>query len=109
MVNTSGVRTDVGAAAIGRPFFAAVLFAALVVSVVGHTSNYGLIRRYDANLLAPLTLMTPIFTIAFGVWLTGDRLDARMVIGTLVALTGALAIALRSGTRSAELRAREQD
>ena len=96
------------AAAIGLPFVAAVLFAALVVSVLGHTSYYGLIRRYDANLLAPLTLMTPIFTIAFGVWLTGDRLDARMVIGTLVALTGVLVIALRSGTRSALLPEREQ-
>jgi len=96
------------AAAIGWPFVAAVLFAALVVSVLGHTSYYGLIRRYDANLLAPLTLMTPIFTIAFGIWLTDDRLDARMVIGTLVALTGVLVIALRSGTRSALLPEREQ-
>ena len=96
------------AAAIGWPFVAAVLFAALVVSVLGHTSYYGLIRRYDANLLAPLTLMTPIFTIAFGVWLTGDRLDARMVVGTLVALMGVLVIALRSGPRSALLAEREQ-
>ena len=96
------------AALIGWPFVAAVLFAALVVSVLGHTSYYGLIRRYDANLLAPLTLMTPIFTIAFGVWLTGDRLDARMVVGTLVALTGVLVIALRSSPRSALLAEREQ-
>ena len=81
---------------------------ALVVSVLGHTSYYGLIRRYDANLLAPLTLMTPIFTIVFGVWLTGDRLDARMMAGTLVALTGVLVIALRSGPRTALLPEREQ-
>ena len=52
--------------------------------------------------------MTPIFTIAFEVWLTGDRLDARMVVGTLVALMGVLVIALRSGPRSALLAEREQ-
>lgn len=96
------------AAAVGWPFVAAVLFAALVVSVLGHTSYYGLIRRYEANLLAPLTLMTPIFTIAFGVMLTGDRLDARMVGGAVLALAGVLVVARRSRPASALLAEREQ-
>lgn len=96
------------AAAAGWPFVAAVLFAALVVSVLGHTSYYGLIRRYEANLLAPLTLMTPIFTIAFGVALTGDKLDARMVAGAMLALAGVLVVALRSRPASPLLAEREQ-
>ena len=96
------------AMAIGWPFVAAVLFAALIVSVLGHTSYYGLIRRYEANLLAPLTLLTPIFTIGFGVMLTDDHLDARMVTGTLLALTGVLVVALRSRPKSALLAEREQ-
>ncbi len=96
------------AAAAGLPFVAAVLFAALVVSVVGHTSYYALIRRYEANMLAPLTLMTPLFTIAFGVALTGDRLDARMVAGAMLALAGVLVVALRSRPKSALLAEREQ-
>jgi drug/metabolite transporter (DMT)-like permease len=96
------------AAAVGWPFAGAVLFAALVVSVLGHTSYYGLIRRYEANLLAPLTLMTPIFTIAFGVLLTGDRLDARMIAGALLALAGVLVVARRSRPASALLAEREQ-
>ena len=95
------------AVAIGWPFVGAVLLAALVVSVLGHTSYYGLIRRYEANLLAPLTLMTPIFTIAFGVALTGDRLDAHMVVGTLLALTGVLVVARRSRAATALLAERE--
>lgn len=96
------------AAAIGWPFVGAVLFAALIVSVVGHTSYYGLIRRYEANLLAPLTLMTPLFTIAFGVLLTGDRLDLRMVAGAMLALAGVLVVALRSRPESPLLAEREQ-
>jgi drug/metabolite transporter (DMT)-like permease len=96
------------AVAVGWPFVGAVLFAALVVSVLAHTSYYGLIGRYEANLLAPLTLMTPIFTIAFGVMLTGDRLDARMVAGAMLALAGVLVVARRSRPASALLAEREQ-
>lgn len=83
------------ALAAGWPFVAAMLFSAFGVSLFAHTSYYFLIARYEANLLAPLTLMTPLATIAFGVMLTGDRLDARMVAGTVLALAGVLIVALR--------------
>ncbi|THG42163.1 DMT family transporter [Sphingomonas olei] len=96
------------AVAVGWPFVGAVLFAALVVSVLGHTSYYGLIRRYEANLLAPLTLMTPLFTIAFGVALTGDKLDMRMIAGAMLALAGVLVVALRSKKATQLLAEREQ-
>lgn len=88
------------AAAAGWPFVATMLFSAYVVSLVAHTAYYGLIARHDANLLAPLTLMTPLATIGFGVTFTGDRLDARMIAGALLALGGVLIIALRP-TRAA--------
>lgn len=100
------------AAAAGWPFVAALLFAALVVSVVAHTAYYGLIQRYEANLLAPLTLMTPLSTIAFGVMLTGDHIDARMLVGAGLALLGVLVVALRArpatATATALLAEREQ-
>jgi drug/metabolite transporter (DMT)-like permease len=83
------------AAAAGWPFAAAVAFTALVVSVVAHTAFYGLIQRYEANLLAPLTLMTPLATIAFGVMITHDHFDLRMAVGAALALTGVLIVALR--------------
>nr|WP_295658784.1 EamA family transporter [Polymorphobacter sp.] len=83
------------AVAAGWPFALTMLFSAYVVSLVAHTTYYGLIARYEANLLAPLTLMTPLATISFGVMLTGDRLDARMIAGTVLALTGVLIVALR--------------
>ena len=96
------------AIALGWPFVAAVLFAALVVSVVAHTSYYALIRRYEANLLAPLTLMTPLATIAFGVALTGDHLDGRMIAGAALALLGVLVVAMRARPKTALLAEREQ-
>ena len=83
------------ATAAGWPFVAAVTFSALVVSVLIHTAYYALIIRYEANLISPLTLMTPLATIAMGVVITNDHFDARMAIGAALALLGVLIIALR--------------
>lgn len=77
------------------PFIGAVLFSGLVVSVVAHTAFYGLIQKYEVNLLQPLTLMTPLATIGLGVLLTHDAFGLRMAVGTVVALAGVLIIALR--------------
>ena len=82
--------------AAGWPYVAAIAFSALIVSVIAHTAYYGLIQRHEANLLAPLTLMTPLATIVLGVMITGDRFDLRMGIGTALALMGVLIVALRS-------------
>ena len=79
----------------GWPFWAAVIYSALVVSVICHTTYYFLIQRYEANLIAPLTLMTPLATIGLGVLVTHDYFDARMAIGAALALAGVLIIALR--------------
>jgi drug/metabolite transporter (DMT)-like permease len=79
----------------GWGFVVILLYAALVVSVFAHTAYYGFIQRYDANLVAPLTLMSPLFTIGFGIALTGDRFDARMAFGSSLALLGVLIIAVR--------------
>jgi len=79
----------------GWPYLAAVLFSGLVVSVAGHTCYYWLIQRYEANLISPLTLMTPLGTIALGVAITHDPFGPRMMLGSAVALAGVLIIALR--------------
>ena len=88
-----------GAAAAGLragwPFVGAVIFSALVVSVLAHTLYYGLIQRHEANLIAPLTLMTPLMTIGLGVLITHDHFDLRMAIGAALALLGVLIIAIR--------------
>jgi drug/metabolite transporter (DMT)-like permease len=79
----------------GWPFVAAVLYSGLVVSVGAHTAYYLLIGRYEANLISPLTLMTPLATIALGVAIFHDPFGVRMAVGSAIALTGVLIIALR--------------
>jgi drug/metabolite transporter (DMT)-like permease len=79
----------------GWVFWAALVFSALVSSVIGHTLYYWMIQKYEANLVAPLSLMVPLFTMGLGVVVTGDIFDARMALGSTVALLGVLVIAIR--------------
>jgi len=53
------------------------------------------IAIHEANLLAPLTLMTPLATIALGVLITHDHFDFRIALGATLALGGVLIVALR--------------
>lgn len=81
--------------AAGLPFLAALGFSALIVSLGAHTLYFGLLQRYDANLVAPLTLMTPVFTIAMGAFITGDPVGWLMLLGAGVAGLGVLVILVR--------------
>ncbi len=83
------------ATAAGWEFLGIVLFSALIVSLVAHTVYYLLIQRYEANLVSALTLITPLFTIGLGVAFLHDPFGPRMVVGTAVAMTGVLIIAVR--------------
>ncbi|KEO93009.1 membrane protein [Erythrobacter litoralis] len=86
-----------GAALAAEPLAAAacMLFAGLVVSVGAHSSYYRLFQRYDANMIVPFTLLTPLLTIGFGAWLTGDAIGWRLLVGAGLALAGVAIIVLR--------------
>ena len=79
----------------GWPFLGALLFSALIVSLVAHTSYVMLLQTYEANLISALTLMTPLITIGMGVLLLDDPFGPRMAIGSALAMSGVLIIALR--------------
>ena len=72
-----------------------VLFAGVVVSVGAHSAYFRLFQAHDANLIVPLTLLTPLLTIAFGTWLTGDAIGWPLIIGGTMALAGVAIIVIR--------------
>ena len=74
---------------------ACVLFAGVVVSVGAHSAYFRLFQRYDANLVVPLTLLTPLLTIAFGTMLTGDTIHWPLIVGGALALVGVAIIVIR--------------
>lgn len=79
----------------GWDVVAAVGFSALVVSVGAHTTYYRLLQKHDANLLAPITLLAPIFSIILGGMVTGDPIGLPLVIGAVIAMAGVLVILIR--------------
>lgn len=72
-----------------------VLFAGIIVSIGAHSSYYRLLRRHDANVIVPFTLLTPLLTIAFGAWLTGDPVGWTLLAGAAIAVCGVAIIVLR--------------
>jgi O-acetylserine/cysteine efflux transporter len=82
-------------AAGGWPVWLATAFAVLGVSIFGHGGFYTLIKKYDVSLLSPLTLMTPIWGVVFGIVLLGEPLSLRLVVGAAISLSGVFVIAVR--------------
>jgi O-acetylserine/cysteine efflux transporter len=72
-----------------------LLFAALVASLVAHTGYFLLVQRYPVTSVAPITTLSPVFSIVLGVLLLGDHLTGRIVLGGLCTLAGVFIITLR--------------
>lgn len=81
------------------PFLLAVGFSALVVSVGAHTVYFNIVQKYDANIVAPLTLMTPVFTILLGALITGDEVGIFLITGALIAGSGVFIILVRPSAK----------
>jgi O-acetylserine/cysteine efflux transporter len=73
----------------------ALAFTAYAASLVAHTGYFHLVQRYPVTSVAPLTTLSPLFSVVFGVLLLGDRLSMRILIGGLCTLVGVLIITLR--------------
>lgn len=97
---TALMETGHGASWANAPWelAACLFFAAIVVSIGAHTAYYKLLQEYDTNLVVPLTLLTPILTIVFGAWLTGDAIGGRLIAGGAIAMVGVAIIVLRPST-----------
>tara|TARA_R110000824_G_scaffold390760_14_gene587905 strand:+ start:30897 stop:31763 length:867 start_codon:yes stop_codon:yes gene_type:complete len=72
-----------------------IFYTAFASSLIGHAGIFYLLQRYEVTQTAPLTLLSPIFTVIFSVVLLGDVLTTRMLIGAMIALTGILIVSLR--------------
>jgi O-acetylserine/cysteine efflux transporter len=73
----------------------ALFFTTVMSSLVAHTAWFHLVGRYPVTSLSPLTLLSPLFGIFFGVTLLHDQLTPRMLLGGAVTLLGVLIVVLR--------------
>jgi O-acetylserine/cysteine efflux transporter len=82
-------------AAAGPMAWAAIGFSILVVSIFGHAVYYTLLKRYDVTLLAPLTLMTPVWAVVIGILALGEPVTGKLLLGGALTLAGVALIAVR--------------
>lgn len=75
--------------------WSALLFTTVMSSLIAHTAWYYLVSRYPVTSLSPLTLLSPLFGIFFGMTLLGDHLTPRMLLGGAVTLIGVLIVVVR--------------
>jgi O-acetylserine/cysteine efflux transporter len=75
--------------------WAALFFTTVMSSLIAHTAWYYLVGRYPVTSLSPITLLSPLFGIFFGVTLLNDQLTGRMLAGGAVTLIGVLIVVLR--------------
>lgn len=73
-----------------------LFYGAFLSSLVAHAGFYWMVQRYEVTVLAPFTLLAPIFTIFFGYLLLGDQLTTRMLIGSAITLLGVTIVTLRT-------------
>ena len=73
----------------------ALLFTAFGASLVGHNGYYYLLQRYEVSLIAPLSLLAPILGVVFGVWVLGEPLTPRLLLGATIAFIGVGVLAIR--------------
>ena len=73
----------------------ALLFTALGASLIGHNGYYYLLQRYEVTLIAPLSLLSPILGVVFGVWVLGEPVTARIAAGAAIAFLGVGILAVR--------------
>ena len=73
----------------------ALLFTAFGASLIGHSGYYYLLQRYEVSLIAPLSLLAPILGVVFGVWVLGEPLTSRLLLGATIAFIGVGVLAIR--------------
>ncbi len=73
----------------------AILYMAVLVTIVGYGLWYRLLARYDVNQAMPFTLLVPVFGVLSGVLVLGEPLTWQMLIGGVLTLTGVALIVLR--------------
>jgi len=69
-----------------------LVFQSVVVSFASFLAWFWLLRHYLASRLGVFSFLTPLFGMGFGVWLLGEPLEPRFVLGAVLVLAGVLLV-----------------
>lgn len=72
--------------------FASLAFQTVVFSFLSLLVWFWLLSRYLGSRLGVLSFLTPLFGVAFGVWLLGEPLEGVFLAGSLLVLVGIVVV-----------------
>lgn len=78
----------------------AALYSAVFASLIGHSVFYRLVQRHPVATVMPYLLLTPVFAVALGILVWGDRPGPQLWVGGAMVLGGVLVIALRARAKA---------
>lgn len=81
-------------------FGLALMYSALLVSLVAHGSYYWLLQRLPIHTVAPSGLMTTVIGVVAGVFILKEALTAILLVGALITLSGISIILWRNRKKS---------
>jgi O-acetylserine/cysteine efflux transporter len=85
--------------AAGWRAWAALLYNAVVVTIISYGLWYPLIRKYPMSFLMPFTLLVPVVGVLSSVIVLGERMTWQMALGGVATIAGIATIALRGPAR----------
>ncbi|MDR2061908.1 MAG: DMT family transporter [Acinetobacter sp.] len=74
-------------------------FHTLIVSFASFLAWFWLLRNYLASRLGVFSFLTPLFGIAFGVCLLGEKIELNFVMGSTLVLLGIVVVSLQGWIR----------
>ena len=80
----------------------ALLFTTLITTIIAHGGWYHLLQIYPVSVLTPYGLLAPVFGVGFGVFLFGEPLTWKFIVGGLITLAGVFVINIRTAAKAEE-------
>ncbi|MCH7314207.1 DMT family transporter [Acinetobacter sp. ANC 3882] len=74
-------------------------FHTLIVSFASFLAWFWLLRNYLASRLGVFSFLTPLFGMAFGMWLLDEKIELNFVIGSSLVLLGIVVVSLQGWLR----------
>jgi drug/metabolite transporter (DMT)-like permease len=65
-----------------------LIFQSVIVCFASYLAWFWLLKKYLASSLGVLSFMTPLFGVAFGVWLLDEPLEKNFLLGSLLVIAG---------------------
>ena len=79
--------------------WSALVYTAIMSSVIAHSAFYYLLQRYPVSQVAPYSLLSSVFAVIGGVLILGDQLTLPLIIGAVLILSGVAWIQYRIRVR----------